>query len=147
MCDVVTTTPEKIELPPILAVDFDGTLVADCFPQIGKPQWFIVEVVRQHQKQGWKLVLWTCRNGDRLQEAVDFCDQVLGLRFDAVNQNIPEVQALYGGDTRKVFADLYLDDKNAYIVQDPMRGSQYVPPRLVNGLIVDLSQRGIDHGA
>lgn len=97
-------------LPRILAVDFDGTLCEDCFPNIGEPIPATVGLVKAYQRVGWKIVLWTCRNGDALVEAVAWCKQH-GLTFDAVNTNIQEVQDLFGGDTRKVYADRYLDDK------------------------------------
>lgn len=98
------------KLNPILAVDFDGTLVEDKFPEIGKIRPVIFEAAKTAQKHGVKLILWTCRNGDRLKEAVEFCAEN-GLHFDAINENLDEVKVLYGGDTRKVFADEYWDDK------------------------------------
>jgi hypothetical protein len=108
------------KLPKILAVDFDGTLVEDKFPDIGRPQWSVVESVKKAQKEGWKLVLWTCRDNDNgtLESAVVFSKEVLGLEFDAVNCNIPEVQDLFNNDTRKVYANLYLDDKNLVLDGD-----------------------------
>lgn len=60
--------------------------------------------------QGNKLILWTCRNGDRLKEAVSWCKKY-GLEFDAVNENLPEMIAWHGNDFRKVAADVYIDDK------------------------------------
>ena len=100
----------KDELPTILAVDFDGTIVEDKYPLIGEPIMEIVSFLQDIRASGVKLILWTCRNGDALTRAVKFCAD-LGLGFDAINENLPEVQQLYGGDTRKVFADYYLDDK------------------------------------
>lgn len=100
----------KDELPAILAVDFDGTIVEDKYPLIGEPIMAVVNFLQDVRASGVKLILWTCRNGDALTRAVKFCSN-LGVEFDAVNENLPEVQQLYGGDTRKVFADYYLDDK------------------------------------
>ena len=108
-----TTYDEKKLFPPILAIDFDGTLVSNEFPKIGKPDWVITQAVKAYQNRGWKLILWTCRTDNMLKDAVDFCRNVLDLEFDAVNQNLPEVQKFYGGDTRKVFANMYLDDRSA----------------------------------
>ena len=98
------------ELPKIIAVDFDGTLVEDNFPEAGKPNLELIQLLKTLQGFGVKVILWTCRTGKHLFDAVHYC---LGhdLIFDAVNENLPEVQKLYGGDTRKVFADLYIDDK------------------------------------
>lgn len=101
-------------LPPVLAVDFDGTLVEDRYPRIGGINRRIWSEVLRAQEAGYKVILWTCRNGDALREAVDFCAGN-GLHFDAINENIDEVKILYGGDTRKVFADMYVDDRCAWL--------------------------------
>lgn len=107
----------KTNLYPILAVDFDGTLVKDQFPFIGEINRNVWDLVVQAQKNGYKLILWTCRNGEALQDAVEFCSSN-GLHFDAINENIDEIKVLYGGDTRKVFADMYLDDRNVNFVTE-----------------------------
>jgi hypothetical protein len=103
---------EKELFPPILAVDFDGTLVDNKFPEIGEVNPMIWKAVSAHQAAGWKIILWSCRTETMLQDAVKFCEE-RGLTFDAVNENLPEVQAYYGGDTRKVFANMYIDDRSA----------------------------------
>ena len=103
---------EKDMFPPILAVDFDGTLVENKFPEIGEIRETMWQAVRAYQSAGWRIILWTCRTDEMLQAAVDFCAEH-GLVPDEVNRNIPEVIAVYGGDTRKVFADMYIDDRNA----------------------------------
>lgn len=104
----------KYNLPRILAVDFDGTLCRDAYPEIGEPQEHIISLVKSYRDYGWKVVLWTCRNREALEAAVAWCKEQ-GLEFDAVNENIPEVKELFGGDTRKVFAEVYLDDKNVIV--------------------------------
>lgn len=109
---------EKNLFPPILAVDFDGTLVDNKFPEIGAIKPDIWAAVRAYKLMGWKIVLWSCRNGTMLDDAVKFCADN-GLEFDAVNQNIPEVIQYFGADTRKVFANLYWDDRSAVLVSDP----------------------------
>lgn len=114
MCEINEKNyDEKTLFPPILAVDFDGTLVENEFPGIGKPDHVIAGVVRAYQDMGWKIILWTCRTDEMLQDAVNFCREQLGIEFDAVNDNLPEVQQYFGGSTRKVFANMYLDDRNA----------------------------------
>lgn len=105
------------DLPKIVAVDFDGTLVTDRYPEIGEPNEELFAILKSlRQNCGVKIVLWTCRNftkkhGDMLEDAIEFCKE-RGLEFDAINENIQEVQELTGEDTRKVYADLYLDDKS-----------------------------------
>ena len=100
--------------PVILAVDFDGTLVKDRFPGIGMINRPIWDAVLQAQDQGYKIILWTCRNGEALKEAIEFCAEH-DLHFDAINENLDEIKVLYGGDTRKIFADVYIDDRNGYL--------------------------------
>lgn len=125
---------EKKLFPPILAVDFDGTLVSNKFPEIGEPDWIISGAVKAYREMGWKLILWTCRTDKMLQNAVDFCRNVLNLEFDAVNQNLPEVQEFYGGDTRKVYANMYLDDRSAALfVGGINQPSEIAPVGLVIG--------------
>lgn len=94
-----------------MAIDFDGTLVEDKFPEIGEPKRDVIELVRRLQEAGVRTILWTCRNGDMLPPAVEWCKQQ-GLNFAAVNENLPEIQEKWKGDTRKVLADYYLDDKS-----------------------------------
>lgn len=110
----------KNELPKILAVDFDGTLVEDKFPDIGKPNLKLFNTCKLAQFMGVRVILWTCRNNEHLDQALAFCAEQ-GLVFDAVNDNIAECKTLYNGNTRKVFADKYIDDKNISSYGDSMR--------------------------
>lgn len=95
----------------IVAVDFDGTLCEDNYPKIGEANEELIEYLKAWKKWGGKLILWTCRNGGKLLDAVEWCEK-RGLIFDAVNENLPEIIDQVGGDTRKIFADEYIDDKN-----------------------------------
>lgn len=94
----------------IIAIDFDGTLCRDGYPDIGAPRVEVIRAAKERQNAGAKLILWTCRSGRYLEEALSWCDG-MGLRFDAVNENLPEMQQLYGDDTRKVSATEYWDDR------------------------------------
>ena len=97
--------------PLIVAVDFDGCLCQNRWPEIGEPNLPLIrELIERREKLGDKLILWTCREGDKLREAVEWCE-VMGLCFDAVNANLPEMTARYGNDCRKIGADEYIDDK------------------------------------
>lgn len=96
----------------IIAVDFDGTLCTDCYPAIGEPNHDLIEqLIRIRHAGSTKLILWTCRTGSALSAAVDWCSEK-GLQFDAVNQNLQENIDKYGSDCRKVFADIYIDDRS-----------------------------------
>ncbi len=96
--------------PLIIAVDFDGTIVEDAYPKIGSPKIFAIETLLELQKDGHRLILWTYRYGERLQEAVDFCEEN-GVKFYAVNKNYPE-EKFQGKVSRKINADLFIDDRN-----------------------------------
>jgi len=94
----------------VIAVDFDGTIVEHAYPEIGKPIPFALAVLKKlQQEEHHTLLLWTVREGDLLQEAVDYCSKN-GLEFDAVNKNYPEEEE--GVEARKLIADVYIDDKN-----------------------------------
>ena len=100
----------------IVAVDFDGVLCEDAFPEIGTPHYDVIQLVREIIDAGHEVVLWTARADGRLTEAVEWCEDY-GLHFDAVNENAPSNRARYEVEypngTRKVYADVYLDDKIA----------------------------------
>lgn len=100
----------------IVAVDFDGILCRDEFPGIGAPNHRMISLVREIIDAGHEVVLWTGRADDRLVEAVRWCED-RGLHFCAVNDNAPSNRAryehLYPDGTRKVYADVYMDDKDA----------------------------------
>lgn len=104
---------------PIIAVDFDGTLCENKWPDIGAPNEELFSYLKlQQQRYGVRLILWTCRSGERLQKAVSFCSEH-GLEFDAINENLPDVVALYGDNTRKISADVYIDDKASHMFNLP----------------------------
>ena len=94
----------------IIAIDFDGTIVEDAYPKIGKPMIFAFDTMKKLQNEGHRLILWTCRNGRKLQEAVDFCE-ANGIEFYAVNKNYPD-EEFDGKISRKIHADLFIDDRN-----------------------------------
>lgn len=95
----------------IIAVDFDGTLCENKWPEIGTPNEELIEYLRDRKKNGDKLILWTCRVDNMLREAVEWCKEK-ELIFDAVNENLPEIVKNFGSDTRKIFANEYIDDRN-----------------------------------
>lgn len=100
----------KREFTKIIAVDFDGTLCQDRYPDIGAPTPLLKKAIEE-QKNGAAIIMWTCRKGALIDKAVEWC-AAHGLVFDAINANLPENIREYGGmDTRKVYADEYWDDK------------------------------------
>ncbi len=96
--------------PKTIAVDFDGTIVENRYPKIGKPILFAEETLIHLQNDGHLLILWTYRSGKELEEAVEFCAQK-GINFYAVNKSYPE-EIFDGTQSRKIQADIFIDDRN-----------------------------------
>ena len=94
----------------IIAVDFDGTIVEYKYPEIGKEKPFAIDTLRTLQREGNRLILFTSREGELLDEAVAFCHE-RGLDFFSVNSNDPP-DTMFPRRTAKVIADLYIDDRN-----------------------------------
>jgi hydroxymethylpyrimidine pyrophosphatase-like HAD family hydrolase len=93
-----------------IAIDFDGTIVEDNYPSIGKPLLFAFDTLKKLQEKGHRLILWTYRHGATLDEAIDFCKEN-GITFYAVNKSFPEenFETKY---SRKISADIFIDDRN-----------------------------------
>jgi hypothetical protein len=93
-----------------IAVDFDGTIVEHAYPQIGKEKLFAFQTLKELEKLGAMLILWTFRTGKELDEAVEYCRKN-GIEFYAVNKNYPE-EIFDEKVSRKIDADIFIDDKN-----------------------------------
>ncbi len=93
-----------------IAVDFDGTIVEHQYPKIGKDLLFAFETLKELQKHGALLILWTFRAGEELDEAVAYCLSK-GIEFYAINKNYPE-ELFDESISRKINADVFIDDKN-----------------------------------
>lgn len=109
--------PQALKFYKTIAVDFDGTLCENKFPDIGAPKPLVIEYIKRQAAAGAHIILYTCReNGTKrnlLDEALQFCAEQ-GIKLYAVNENpdntFPEEYGTsFGG--RKVFADIYIDDK------------------------------------
>ena len=94
-----------------LAIDFDGTIVDDAYPAIGKPKTFAFETLKKLQSEGYRLILWTYRSGKSLEEAVEFCRKN-GLEFYAINASYEGEDFGPQSQSRKIDADLFVDDRN-----------------------------------
>ncbi len=93
-----------------IAIDFDGTVVEHAYPEIGKEKLFAFQTLKELEKRGVLLILWTFRTGKELEDAVEFCRKN-GVEFYAVNKNYPE-EIVDDSVSRKIDADIYIDDKN-----------------------------------
>ncbi|MFH0757150.1 MAG: hydrolase [Bacteroidota bacterium] len=100
-----------MQTPLKIAIDFDGTIVEHKYPEIGKELLFAFDTLKALQKQRHQLILWTYRSGKELEDAVEFCRQN-GIEFYAVNKSYPEEEFDGYEMSRKIEADLFIDDRN-----------------------------------
>lgn len=94
----------------IIAVEFDGTIVENKFPEIGRERSLAIYYLKELQLRGHKIILWTLRSGNDLKAAIDYCRSE-GLEFEAVNCGVTQ-NANASMNCKKVEADLYIDCKN-----------------------------------
>lgn len=99
----------------IIAVDFDGTIVEHAYPKIGKPISFAIETLKALQKDGHTLLMWSVRDGELLQEAINYVESK-GVKFYAYNKNYPEEDVTRA--PRKLNADIFIDDRNVMGLPD-----------------------------
>lgn len=95
----------------VIAVDFDGTIVEHRYPKIGKEIPFAIDTLKKLRSNGHMLVLWSVREGKLLDEAVEFC-RSRGLEFYSVNSNYDGEQRGHRDFSRKIKADVFIDDRN-----------------------------------
>ena len=107
-------------LPRCIAVDFDGTLCTNKWPEIGSPNWPVIRAVQAERAAGSEIILWTAREGVLLDNALMWC-KTHGLTFDAVNDSTASWKKAFGTSPRKVGATEYWDDK-AVSITDVLRG-------------------------
>ncbi|MCK0203793.1 hydrolase [Ornithobacterium rhinotracheale] len=95
----------------IIAIDFDGTIAVSKFPEILGLQFKVKKYIQKLKDDGHYIIIYTCRNGDNLTNAINFLLEN-GIPFDRINDNSPENLRQYNSaNTRKVYADVYVDDK------------------------------------
>lgn len=93
--------------PTIYAVDFDGTIVENDFPDIGSINQEVKKFIINKKKEDGIIILWTTRSNEKLEEALDFCEEH-GIPIDYANKNVPWLDFETSG---KIFADVYIDDR------------------------------------
>lgn len=107
----------------IIAIDFDGTIIKNRYPLIENPDMEMIDFIRRNRKK-YTWILWSCRTGERLEEAINYLLTEHGIRFDYINENTKDNLLKWGGDTRKIYADYYIDDHNADIFRLQMEGAK-----------------------
>ena len=97
----------------IIAVDFDGTIVEHRYPEIGRERPFAIETLKMLIADHHRLILWSVREGQLLEDAVKWCKD-RGVEFYAVNKDYPEENGTENNNhfSRKLKVDLFIDDRN-----------------------------------
>lgn len=96
----------------VIAVDFDGTIVEHCYPEIGEERPFATDTLKMLINDHHRLILWSVREGKLLDDAVEWCRQ-RGVEFWAVNRDYPEETTSNNQHfSRKLKADMFIDDRN-----------------------------------
>jgi hypothetical protein len=97
---------KKEDAKLIIAVDFDGTIVTHKYPQIGNPAPLAIEILKRLQEAGHKIILWTMRSGDKLDEAVAYLKEN-GIEPWGINMNPDQAKWT---SSNKAYAQVYIDD-------------------------------------
>ena len=110
----------------VIAVDFDGTIVEHRYPRIGEEIPFAIDTLKLLQQEKHRLILWSVREGALLDEAVEWC-KARGLEFYAINKDYPEEQKDHQGFSRKLKADLFIDDRIGELSTKWLRKKKHLP--------------------
>lgn len=106
----------------IISVDFDGVCVRPVWPHEPETMPGAVEGIKALLEAGHAVIIWTCRSrhtGWGPFSHIGFVYRWLshhGLQDRVyVNTNHPRALAEFEGqESRKIFADIYIDDKNLF---------------------------------
>ena len=116
----------------IFAIDFDGTICENSYPEIGKEIPGAIDTIKKISEYR-TIILWTCRAGEELKNAIDFCKSK-GLVFDHINENTLRRIDEYGSDSRKISADFYIDDKSIFCRDGIVRWNEI--EKLLSGWLI-----------
>ena len=96
----------------VIAVDFDGCITdRNCFPDISELRPHVVEAIKNLQAHGHTCILWTCREGIYLEKAISYLHEH-DINLSGYNFSPYQLQS------RKIVADVYIDDKNVFMVDN-----------------------------
>lgn len=96
---------------PILAIDFDGTIVTAEYPKLGRINQGVIKAMWEAKARGWEIIIWTCREGQYLTDAVELLNRA-GIPYDYVNHHSKQALDFFDYESRKIYATLYHDDRN-----------------------------------
>ena len=102
---------------PVVAIDFDDTIVEYDYPFIGNPKFYSIRALKEIKEAGWKIIIWTCRTGKYIDDIKNFFKK-WDIKIDTINENVPEYQELGYKDSRKITADIYIDGRSLFHQDD-----------------------------
>lgn len=100
----------------VIAIDFDGTIVENAYPQIGQLKKNVIEIINKLVKENnCEIIIWTCREGKYLKDVISFLNKNT-IPYHYINDNCDWAKQTfnYNANCRKVFADIYVDDKSIF---------------------------------
>jgi len=109
----------------IIAIDFDGTIVEEKYPEVGSLRPHAADIIQQLKTDGHFVIIWTCRAGKPLNDAVDFLNKN-NVPFDAVNTHEPNNILVYGMGAKKVYADVYVDNNQVGELPDWLKIYEFI---------------------
>lgn len=107
-----------VQIARIIAVDYDGCITMEnAWPEVGQLNPRVIERLKREKAAGSILILWSCREGHILEDAIEAC-RAAGVEFDAVNDQVPEQTAVFGSNPHKIYATEYWDDRAVCVRSD-----------------------------
>lgn len=95
----------------IIAIDFDGTICRGTFPTIDGMQPYAKDIINELHSEGHYIIIWTCRTREHLLDAINWLLHH-DIKFHRVNAGNPDNIARYGDEGKKIYANVYIEDKN-----------------------------------
>lgn len=94
----------------VLAIDFDETMAEPAYPHIGAPKPNLSFCFKALKEKNYYIIIWTCREGLDVEKIKEWCIRH-NILYDQINEHHPTLIKHYKNNTRKIMADVYIDDK------------------------------------
>jgi len=100
---------------PVFAIDYDDTIVDSNWPGAGSVKEGALETINWFKKCGVYIIIWSCREMKSDKDAAKSVLKKSGIIYDKFNENCPELIDKFHADSRKIGADLYIEDKTLLV--------------------------------
>ena len=91
----------KIDNMAVLVIDFDGTIVTEEYPKLGKIKPFAKDVINRLREEGHYVIINSCRENEHKEAAERFLIRN-DIGYDAFNENLTHLILKYNNDCRKI---------------------------------------------